>query len=74
MNGPDTKYMMQWKGEWRPVTNMFDHGKMPTTMAMRAATAVLYISDDIWVACTVSPGEIVERPDRDPKLRIWEPL
>jgi hypothetical protein len=74
ISGPDTKYMMQWGGEWRPVTNMFDHMNMPTTMAMRAVKAVLYVSDDVWIAVAVSPGEIIERAERDPKLRQWEAL
>lgn len=72
IEGPDTRYMMQWKGAWRPVTNMFDHQSDPTTLAMRAAKAVLYIEPGHWVACLVSPGEIVERDDRDPNLRDWE--
>jgi hypothetical protein len=74
MSMPDSKYMMQWQGEWRAVTNMFDHMNVPTTLSIRAAKAVLYVNDDCWIAVSVSPGEIVERFDRDPKLRSWDPL
>ena len=72
--GPDSKYAMQWDGEWRAVVNMFDHMNVPTTLALHAAKAVLYISPDEWVACGVTPGDIVERFDRDPKLRVWDHL
>ena len=72
--GPDSKYMMQWAGKWRAVVNMFDHRNIPTTLALHTAKAVLYISPDEWVAVAVSPGEIVERFDRDPKLRTWDHL
>jgi hypothetical protein len=72
--GPDSKYMMQWAGEWHAVVDMFDHRNVPTTLALHAAKAVLYISPDEWVAVAVVPGEIVERSDRDPRLRTWESL
>lgn len=72
MTGPDSKYMMQWGGAWRPVVNMFDYSNAPTTLALRAAKAVLYVSDTCWIVCLVSPGDIVERPDRDPSEREWE--
>lgn len=70
--GPDTKYMMQWRGEWRGVVNMWDFHNVPTTLAMRAVKAVLYVSPSYWVATLVNPGEIVERYDRDPKQRQWD--
>lgn len=72
--GPDSKYMMQWAGEWRAVVNMFDHRNIPTTLALHTAKAVLYISPDEWVAVAVAPGDVVERSDRDPKLRLWDHL
>lgn len=72
--GPDSKYMMQWMGVWRPVMNMFDHRNVPTTLALRACKAVLYVSEDYWVATRCDPGEIVERPGRSPNDREWEPL
>lgn len=71
LTGPDTKYMMMWKGAWRPVVNMFDGQKEETTNPVRATSAVLF-AETCWVACVVSPGEIVERMDRDPNLRQWE--
>lgn len=74
MNGPDTKYQMMWRNEWRPVTNMWDIFNDPTTLAARCVKAVLYINDDEWVVLLTSPGEIIERFDRDPYLREWETL
>ncbi len=70
--GPDTKYMMQWGGQWRAVTNMFDHQNIATTLAIRAVKAVLFVAQDCWVVTLVAPGEIVERLDRDPKARQWD--
>lgn len=75
--GPDTKYMMMWCGKWRPVVQMMDGQNAPTTLALRASKVVLWcneLPDNGWVAVAVSSGEIVERFDRDPKLRDWEPL
>ena len=71
--GPDTKYMLQWKGEWRPVLGMLMMDGTPTTLAMRAYKAVLYIEGaDYMVRTAVSPGEIMERYDRDPEKREWD--
>jgi hypothetical protein len=70
--GPDTKYMMQWGGEWRAVTHMLDVNNMPTTLAMRAAKVVLFVSESEWIATAVYPGEIVERTDREPGRRPWD--
>jgi hypothetical protein len=72
INGPDTKYMMMWGGEWRAVTHMIDYNNIPTTLAMRATRAVLFISEAEWQAAAVAPGEIVERTGRDPNKRPWE--
>jgi hypothetical protein len=70
--GPDSKYMMQWSGEWRAVTNLFDHNGNPTIWAMRAAKAVLFVADGYWVSCVVQPGDLIERLDRDPNIRDWD--
>ncbi len=70
--GPDTRYMMQWRGKWRPVVNMFDAQNVPTTLAMRCVKAVLFVSFDYWVATLVAPGEIVERYNRDPRAQRWD--
>lgn len=72
IDGPDTKYMMQWGGKWRAVSNMFDASNMPTTLGLRAAKVVLYIGPDHWIATTVFTGEIIERTDRDPGARHWD--
>lgn len=74
LSGPDSKYMMQFLGEWRAVTNMFDAANNDTTNALRAAKAVLFVSKDQWVAIAVNPGDIVERFDRDPDARTWESI
>lgn len=73
---PDTKYQMMWRGKWRPVLAMFDANNVPTTLAQRAAKVALWWTDaQGWVAVVVShPGEIVERFDRDPNLRVWDDL
>lgn len=70
--GPDTKYMMQWMGAWRPVTNLFDQHRIETTLALRASIAVIFIAPGAWVTTLVTPGDLVERVDRDPKLREWD--
>jgi hypothetical protein len=70
--GPDTRYQMLWHGAWRPVVNMLDTNNVPTTLTIRCAKAVLFVGLDYWVAVAVSPGDIVERFDRDPKRRRWE--
>lgn len=67
---PNTKYRMMWKGQWRPVTNMFAGRRMPTTSALRATSVVLYIAPDEWWATTVEPGEVVINPDYVPDK--WE--
>lgn len=59
---PKTKWRMMHLGEWRPVTNMFMN-EQPTTLPMRATSAVLYVAADEWYATAVSPGEIVLDPD-----------
>jgi hypothetical protein len=68
----DSKYLMWWGGDWRAVTNMFDHANRPTTCAMRAAKVVLFISEDNWAATAVTPGDLVERGGRDPNARDWD--
>jgi hypothetical protein len=75
MTGPDTKYMMQWCGKWRPVIHMYDAKKVQTTLATRAAIAVLWCNeppDYGYVPLAVNPGDIVERPGRDPSKLAWE--
>lgn len=75
INGPDTKYMMQWCGKWRPVTHMYDAQNIPTTLAMRAAKCVLWCNeapDYGFVGTACYPGEIVERTDRSPKRGKWD--
>lgn len=69
---PDTKYQLFWRGAWRPVVSMFDANNVPTTLALRCAKAVLFVALDYWVAVSTSPGDIVERDDRDPVKRRWE--
>lgn len=69
--GPDTKYMMLWDGEWRAVVNMFDHTKRETFEPMRAVAVVLALPDGEWAATLATPGELIERVDRDPKRRGW---
>lgn len=67
--------MMQWAGKWRPVIHMFDAQNIPTTLAQRAAKCVLWCNeppDNGFVPLTCSPGEIVERFDRDPDAREWD--
>jgi hypothetical protein len=71
MNGPDTRYMMMWGGEWRPVTNMFTADGNLTDSVLRAAKAVLFVEDGDWVATLVSPGDLIARQDRDPEAREW---
>lgn len=70
--GPDTRYMMLWKGEWRPVVNMFDASNRQIEDALRVVKAVLYVRPAHWVATLAAPGEIIERTDRDPNARQWE--
>ena len=72
MNGPDTKYKMMWRGDWRAVTNMLDSSNNETTLVLHATKAVLFVAKGQWVAVVVNPGEIVTRTDRDPKNREWE--
>lgn len=70
--GPDTRYMMQWRGEWHAVTNMLDSNRKETHDLMRAAIAVLFVEPNYWVTTLVSPGDVVERHDRDPLRREWD--
>jgi hypothetical protein len=71
--GPDTKYAMQWGGKWRPVVNMIDRTNRQTDEVTQCAKVVLYISEDEWVAArVVTPGDLVERVDRDADARFWE--
>lgn len=76
MTGPDTKYQMQWGGAWRPVVQMVDYNNTPTTLAMRAVKAVLWCHEPpdcgCYVPTVVSPGDLVERFDRDPNEREWD--
>lgn len=75
IDGPDTKYKMLWRGEWRAVTHMLDHHNTPTTLAVRAAKVVLYVGDygrSGWTACSVTPGDLIERTDRNPNAREWD--
>jgi hypothetical protein len=68
----DTKYKMMFAGEWRAVTNMFDGANNETTLAIRAVKVVLHIDDDRWAAVAVSPGDLIERFDRNPDDRAWD--
>lgn len=70
--GPDSKYIMMWRGAWRPVMNLFDHNSAPTTDALRAAKVVLFVNPDHWVATLVNPGDLILRPGRDPNETDWE--
>ncbi len=70
--GPDTRYMMQWRGEWRPVIAMADRQGTPTTLVIQAAIALLYLNPTQRASCHVNVGDIVERFDRDPDVRPWE--
>lgn len=77
MKGPDTKYRMLWCGKWRPVLHMYDANNIETTLAMRASKAVLWCKeppDSGFIATIVSPGDIVERFDRDPSAREWDEM
>lgn len=74
MNRPDTKYRMMWGGAWRPVTYMIGQGKDQTHNVLHATRAVLFVSEDTWIATTVNPGDIIERFDRDPDARNWVPV
>lgn len=73
IDGPDTKYRMMWGGAWRAVTNMLTHDNHYTNNPSRAAKAVLFVDGD-WLATLVSPGDILERDDRDPDDRQWTPI
>lgn len=68
----NSKYVMLWGGAWRSVANMWDGSKEPTTSPFRATAAVLYISEDEWVAVPVTPGDIVAREGRRASGRQWE--
>ena len=72
IEGPDTKYMMLWCGKWRAVVYMYDAQNTPTTLALRAAKVVLYVTENYWIATYANRGEVIERFDRDPKKRQWE--
>jgi len=72
VDGPDSRYMMQWQGEWRAVIFMLDQTNTPTTLAIRATKALLYLSPTRGAACLVTPGDLVERFDRNPNDRVWE--
>lgn len=78
MDAPNTKYQMIFRGQWRPVTNMFDGRKDDTFLPMHATSAVLWIAPlslngpAQWVAIEVSPGDIVERPGH--RTTEWETL
>lgn len=72
LDGPDTRYMMMWKGAWRPVTNMFDQRKVETNIAATAVIAVLFVKPDYWVTTVVNSADLIERVDRDPKVRVWD--
>ena len=73
--GPDSKYMMQWCGRWRPVLNMYDGNNTPTTNVLRVTKVVLWCNeppDYGFVGCIASPGDLVERMDRNPNARKWD--
>lgn len=72
VEGPDSKYVMMWRGAWRPVVNMIDHVGADTTLVNRATRVVLYVRQDYWVAAVVNPGDLVQRTDRNPSARVWE--
>lgn len=68
----DSKYKMMWRSEWRPVVEMYDGNNIPTTLALRAVKAVLFVTPTYWVSTYVHPGEIVARFNRDPNAVDWE--
>ena len=65
-----TKYHMLWAGEWRPVLQMFDASNTPTTLAVRAGRAVLYVSHGRAIVVAVHPADILE--DEDYRTSVWE--
>lgn len=67
---PKTKYRMMHAGDWRSVMNMYDASNHETTLPMRCAKAVLFVTRDHWVAIQTSPGDIVETPGY--KTEEWE--
>lgn len=78
INGPDSRYMMMWAGEWRAVTHMLTSANKDTDNVLRAVKAVLFIDEDTWVATVVQPGDIIERlqkrSDDDARFEDLEPL
>ena len=72
LDGPDTRYMMFWRGAWRPVVHMLAANNAQTFNVMQAGKAVLYVAEAFgWVAVSINPGDLIERVDRDPARREW---
>ena len=68
---PKTKYRMLWAGAWRPVERMIDANNAPTTLALRAAKAVLYMAHAHYIAVAVHhPADLLE--DADYRTSEWE--
>lgn len=70
--GPDSKYMMFWRGEWRAVMNILDASNHFTTNPLRASKAVVYVEPGVWGATLAGPADLIERDDRRTSDREWE--
>jgi len=60
---PKMKYRMFWRGEWRPVMRMYDAQNKPTTLALRAAKAILYLTPTTGAIVAAGPADILENAD-----------
>ena len=72
--GPDSRYIMLWRGAWRPVMNILDANNIERTDARYVAKAVLWVEHGYWVATLAGPADLIERPNRDPNEREWETI
>jgi hypothetical protein len=76
---PNTRYQMLWRGEMRPITQLF-RGQQIVHDPMMATVAVLYVgdgwADNGWVVERVTPGEVIEVPrnERSRYGRVWDNL
>lgn len=64
-----TKFVVFARGDFYPVTNMFDYHGQPTTDPARAFSAVAYAGPQEWLAAPVSPGEIELRESAEARLK-----
>lgn len=72
MTGPDTKFKIMHRGEWRPVLHMVAANGLPTPNPLQVAAVVVWMEDgEREVVRDINASDIIAREDRHRQESRW---